>query len=87
MKLLKKIMVATDFSQPPRDTLRMGVLLAKEFHSEMVLIHVIPEIRGLKIDRDEIRRIGTPYYTAAGPVFIKNKSCWASPLNPKKKSC
>jgi len=59
MKLLKKIMVATDFSQYSNDTLQMAVLLAKGFHSEIVLIHVIPEITGLKVDRDEIRRIGT----------------------------
>ena len=59
MKLLKKIMMATDFSQHSGDALRMAVLLAKGFHSEIILIHVIPEITGLKIDRDEIRKVGT----------------------------
>jgi len=59
MKLLKKIMVATDFSQHSGDALRMATLLAKGFHSEIALIHVMPEITGLKIDRDEIRKIGT----------------------------
>jgi nucleotide-binding universal stress UspA family protein len=59
MKLLEKILVATDFAQPSRDALRMATLLAKGFHSEIILIHVIPEITGLKIDGDEIRRIGT----------------------------
>jgi len=69
----------------------MAVLLAKGFHSEIVLIHVIPEITGLKIDRDEIRKrlglTGAPSYAAAGPVFKRSKSYWASRLNPKRKSC
>ena len=59
MKLIKKIMVATDFSQHSRDAFRMAILLAKAFHSEMVLIHVVPEIKGLGIGRDAIRREGT----------------------------
>ena len=59
MKLLKRIMVATDFSLHSRDALQMAVFLAKEYRSEIFLIHIIPETRGLKIDRDEIKRIGT----------------------------
>jgi nucleotide-binding universal stress UspA family protein len=59
VKLIEKILVATDFSQHSGDALRMATFLAKGFHSEIVLIHVIPEITGLKIDRDEIRKIGT----------------------------
>jgi nucleotide-binding universal stress UspA family protein len=59
MKSLEKILVATDFAQPSRDALRMASLLAKAFHSEIILIHVIPEITGLKIDRGKIRRIET----------------------------
>jgi len=59
MKLLEKILVATDFSQPSRDALRMATLLTKAFHSEIILIHVIPEITGLKIDRGKVRRIET----------------------------
>jgi nucleotide-binding universal stress UspA family protein len=59
MKLLEKILVATDFTPPSRDALRMATLLAKAFHSEIILIHVIPEFTGLKIDRGKIRRIET----------------------------
>ena len=59
MKLLEKILVAMDFGQASRDALRMASLLAKGFHSEIILIHVIPEITGLKIDRGKIRRIET----------------------------
>jgi nucleotide-binding universal stress UspA family protein len=59
MKELEKIPVATDFSQASKDALRMAALMAKAFHSEIILIHVIPEITGLKIDRTKIRRIFT----------------------------
>ena len=57
MKLLEKILVAMDFGQPSGHVLRMATLLAKAFHSEIILIHVIPEITSLKIDRGKIRRI------------------------------
>jgi len=59
MKLLEKILVAMDFTPPSRDSLRMATFLAKAFHSEIILIHVIPEITGLKIDRGKLRRIET----------------------------
>lgn len=57
LKLLEKIMMATDFSKHSKDALQMAILLAKAFHSEIALIHVVPEIRGLGIERDAIRRI------------------------------
>ena len=56
MKLIEKILVATDFSQHSRDALRMAVLLAKRFHSEIILIHVIPEIKDYPIVRNKIRK-------------------------------
>jgi nucleotide-binding universal stress UspA family protein len=59
MKLLEKILVAIDFSQPSKDALRMAILLARAFRSEVVLIHIIPEITGLKIDRGKMRKIET----------------------------
>lgn len=59
MKELEKILVATDFSQPSRDALQMAILLTKEFHSEIILIHVIPEVMGIRVDRGKIRRIET----------------------------
>jgi len=59
VKLLEKILVAMDFGQPSRDALRLATLLARAFHSEIILIHVIPEIMGIKIDRGKIRKIET----------------------------
>jgi len=59
VKLLEKVLVAMDFAQSSRDALRMAALLAKAFHSELILIHVIPEIRGFRIDKGKIRRMET----------------------------
>ncbi|MGQ9509768.1 MAG: universal stress protein, partial [Thermodesulfobacteriota bacterium] len=56
MKLLEKIFVATDFGKASKDALHMAILLAKEFHSEIILIHVIPEIKDFQIDRSKIRK-------------------------------
>jgi len=56
MKLLEKILVATDFGKASKDALQMASVLAKEFHSEIILIHVIPEIKGFQIARSKIRK-------------------------------
>lgn len=59
MKLVEKILVATDFAQASSEALRMASFLAKAFRSEIILIHVIPDIKGLEIDRGKLRRIET----------------------------
>jgi len=33
--------------------------LAKEFHSEIILIHVVPEIKDYPMGRNKIRKLGT----------------------------
>lgn len=56
MKLLEKILVATDFESASKDALQMAFVLPKEFHSEIILIHVIPEVRGYANLRGRIRK-------------------------------
>ncbi len=56
MKLLEKILVATDFQRTSDDALEMAIYLAKTFHSDLTLIHVIPEIKGFHYDKGPIRK-------------------------------
>jgi nucleotide-binding universal stress UspA family protein len=56
MKLIEKILVATDFGHASKDALQMAFVLAKKFHSEIILIHVIPEIKDYPIVRNKIRK-------------------------------
>jgi nucleotide-binding universal stress UspA family protein len=42
MKLLEKILVATDFGSGSQDALRKAVFVAKHFHSQITLLHVVP---------------------------------------------
>jgi len=44
MKLLEKILVATDFSQSSGYAVQTAQALAKAFGSEIILIHVIPKV-------------------------------------------
>jgi universal stress protein E len=44
MKLLQKILVGTDFSATAADALGAARWLAKVFHSQIILIHVIPTV-------------------------------------------
>jgi universal stress protein E len=56
MKLLERILVATDFERASKDAFQMAFVLAKEFHSETILIHVVPEVRGFPMSRGTIRK-------------------------------
>jgi nucleotide-binding universal stress UspA family protein len=47
--------VATDFGKASKDALQMAILLAKEFHSEIILFHVVPEIRDFQMVRSRIK--------------------------------
>jgi nucleotide-binding universal stress UspA family protein len=42
MKLLEKILVPTDFSPGAEDALQVALLVAKQFQSEITLLHVVP---------------------------------------------
>ncbi|HUT91192.1 MAG TPA: universal stress protein [Thermoguttaceae bacterium] len=42
MKLMERILVATDFGSGADEALRMAVFVAKHFQSEIVLLHVVP---------------------------------------------
>lgn len=56
MKQLERILVATDLKKASEDTLRMAIFLSEQFHSELILLHVIPEIKGFPMVRSEIRK-------------------------------
>ncbi|MGB5203468.1 universal stress protein [Eudoraea sp.] len=42
MRLLEKILLATDFSKSSHKTLKSAIALAKAFQSKIILIHVLP---------------------------------------------
>ena len=46
MKLLEKILVATNFDKDSDQTVQAAVSVAKTFNSEIILLHVIPEVSG-----------------------------------------
>lgn len=54
MKLMEKILLATDFNQAATDAMKTAIILAKKFQSEIILIHVIPEIDHLSLSPDII---------------------------------
>lgn len=44
MKLLEKILVPTDFSKGADKAVKSAISVAKTFNSEIILMHVIPEV-------------------------------------------
>ncbi len=58
MKLLEKILVATDFSPAADRAMRMAVHVAKTFRSELVLLHVTRDLPDLPMARDMLKQKG-----------------------------
>lgn len=50
MKMLEKILVATDFGRSAGDALKTAEALASAFGSKVILIHVIPQIPGSPVN-------------------------------------
>ncbi|MCK5704186.1 MAG: universal stress protein, partial [Cyclobacteriaceae bacterium] len=44
MKMMEKILLPTDFTMSSRSAMEMAITLAKKFDSEIILLHVLPDI-------------------------------------------
>lgn len=55
MKLLEKILLATDFDRAANDALQTALYVAKGFNSEIILLHVIPESKPDSISMDAVK--------------------------------
>jgi universal stress protein E len=59
MKLLERILLATDFGQASHDALQMAVSVAKTFHSRIIPIHVIPKIQNSPLAAEMVEKTVT----------------------------
>jgi nucleotide-binding universal stress UspA family protein len=55
MKLMEKILLATDFNEAANDAMQTAIILAKKFLSEIILIHIIPELEDISLPIDTIK--------------------------------
>lgn len=55
MKLIEKILVATDFSDSAQSALIQAIHTAKKFGSHISLVHVIPELEMTSLSEDMVR--------------------------------
>jgi nucleotide-binding universal stress UspA family protein len=56
MKLLNKILLATDFSKSSEQAMHMAIRLAKIFNSEILILHVIPLMKISKLNKEMIEK-------------------------------
>jgi len=56
MKLLHKILLATDFSQSANEAMKRSIHLAKIFKSEILILHVIPSMEMSKLNKELIEK-------------------------------
>jgi nucleotide-binding universal stress UspA family protein len=52
LKLLEKILVATDLGHATQDILQMAAFLARAYRSSVALLHVVPEVPGSPFSMD-----------------------------------
>jgi nucleotide-binding universal stress UspA family protein len=55
MKLMEKMLLATDFNEAANDAMQTAIMLAKKFLSEIILIHIIPELDDISLPMDTIK--------------------------------
>jgi nucleotide-binding universal stress UspA family protein len=55
MKLMEKMLLATDFNEAANDAMQTAIMLAKRFVSEIILIHIIPELDDISLPMDTIQ--------------------------------
>ncbi len=80
MKQLEKILIATDFQQASQNALRLATLLASTFESEILLIHVIPEIKDFRMIRSQIRNHVSKKMNALGKEIQKEGISVVDPI-------
>ena len=56
MKLLNRILLATDFSKSSEQAMHMAIRLAKIFNSEILTLHVIPSMEVSKLNQEMIEK-------------------------------
>jgi len=59
MKSLKRVLLPTDLSGKCENLIRVAALVAGEFHSEISLLHVIPDIKGSPVSLDSLKTDAT----------------------------
>ena len=57
MRLLEKILVATDFSPAADNAIRSAVSVAKTFRSKLILLHVVSEVPDSPVARDMRQKV------------------------------
>jgi len=55
MKLLENILLATEFGQSHADVMRTALAVARTFQSEILLVHVIPEVHDSPVGLETLK--------------------------------
>ncbi|UCG11298.1 MAG: universal stress protein [Deltaproteobacteria bacterium] len=80
MKLLEKILLATDFSQASNDALQMAVFVAKAFRSRIIPIHVIPKIQDSPLAMEMVKETVTKRFEEINTTINKEGVDVAEPI-------
>ena len=64
MKMMEKILLPTDFSPSSRSAMEMAITLAKNFDSEIILLHVLPAFPKSKLVMDMLIKTARDQFSA-----------------------
>ncbi|MFH1728778.1 MAG: universal stress protein [Pseudomonadota bacterium] len=72
MKVLSKILLATDFSESSTIAMKHAIALAKKFDSEIYLIHVLPKLDGNRYDKNKVSEVAFDKLTNIRDIIEAN---------------
>lgn len=64
MKMIKRVLLPTDFSRPSRGAMEMAISLAEKFNSEITLLHVLPGFSKSKEVIDVLKKTAQDQFKA-----------------------
>jgi len=81
MKLLEKILLATDFSDSSESAVKMALTLAEKFDSEIILLHVLPDDRNLERFMEMLKHAAHEQLTAIREEICRTGVKTADPVD------
>ena len=80
MKMMEKILLPTDFTMSSRSAMEMAITLAKNFDSEIILLHVLPDIPKSKLVEDMLNKTARDQFKAIRKKISRSGVKTAEPV-------
>jgi len=80
MKMMEKILLPTDFSPTSQSAMEMAITVAKKFDSEIILLHVLPDIPKSKLVEDMLNKTAHDQFKTIRKKISRSRVKMAEPI-------